>query len=131
MGECNRITIGDFMRKLALLFLLSTSLKAQNWTEINTCGEYQVRGVTRLIKKNLVIVVNEKTRSEIIIKIPVINEAYLAPYLDKPMEALVLLTKKVKGAEVDGKIKEIKPRLPNPINPLDTEVRLVSKAACE
>ncbi|MFA6236939.1 MAG: hypothetical protein WC635_06390 [Bacteriovorax sp.] len=119
------------MRAIAFLYMLLTSAHAQDWTKISACGEYQVRGVARSIKNSLVIVVNEKSRSEIIVKVPVRNEAYLAPYLDKPMEALVLFAKKAAGAEVNGKIKEVKPRLPNPINPMDTGIKFISKVACE
>lgn len=115
-----------------LVFCLFISFsQAQDWTKITSCGEYKVRGVARLIKKSLLIIVNEKTQSEVTIKVPINNEANLAPYLDKPLEATVIFAKNANGPEVSGKIKDVKSRLPDPLNPMDTGINLISKSACE
>lgn len=110
---------------------LSSSALALDWTGISNCGTYQVKGVGRLSDKGLMIVVNEKSQSEVTIIVPIENEAFLAPYVDKAMEASVLFTAKPKGSKAEGIIKEIKSRIPNPINPKDTGIKFISKAACK
>lgn len=112
-------------------FLVCSSLGAQEWTGISSCGTYQVKGIARSTDKGLVIAVNEKSQSEIIIKVSVQNESFLAPYVDKAIEASVLFEKMPRGPIVEGTIKEIKSRIPNPINPLDTGTKLISKAPCK
>lgn len=116
---------------ITFTLLISSSLFAQDWTGISDCGVYQVNAVARSVKNGLVIIVNEKTKSEITISVPVQNEAYLAPYVDRAMTASVIFAKKSQGAKVEGTIKEIKSRIPNPINPMDTGIKLISKAECK
>lgn len=116
---------------LLISFLGCSSLWSQEWNGISSCGTYQVKGVARSTDQGLVIAVNEKSQSEIIIKVSVQNESFLAPYVDKAMEASVLFEKMSRGPSVEGTIKEIKSRIPNPINPMDTGIKLISKAACK
>lgn len=127
-------TIGDFMRfiiSITLILLNSPSVFSQDWTGISDCGTYKVSGVARSAKNGLVIVVNEKSKSEVTINVPLQNEALLAPYVDMALEASLIFTKKSQGSKVEGTIKEIKSRVPNPINPMDTGIKLISKAKCK
>lgn len=113
------------------LILSPVLLASTNWTGISDCGTYQVRGVARSANSAPHIIVNEKTKSQFSIIVPIENEAYLAPYLNREIEAMVLFEKRVQGQKVEGLIKEMKLRVPNPINPLDTGVKLVSKTGCK
>jgi hypothetical protein len=116
---------------ITLTLFISSPLLAQDWTGISDCGVYQVNAVARSVKSGLVIIVNEKTKSEITISVPVQNEAFLAPYVDKAMSASVVFSKKAQGSKAEGSIKDIKSRIPNPINPMDTGIKLISKARCK
>jgi hypothetical protein len=108
------------MRNLLLLssLLISPNLSAD-------CGLYEVRGVGRLTKNGPVVVVNEKTQSEIILNIPITNEAMLAPYIDRPLVASVNIQKQ------QNVIEKISSRLPNPIAPQDTGMKLLEKRDCK
>ena len=116
---------------IIFLIQLSSTVFAQDWTGITDCGIYQVRAVANSTDDGLQIIVNEKTQSEFKIIVPTQNEPYLAPYVKKPLEAKVLIEKKTSGSDVTGTIKEIKSRIPNPIDPMDTGVKLISKAKCK
>jgi hypothetical protein len=113
------------------LFLFSSNLLAQNWTGIDKCGEFQVKGIARYLNHNPVIIVNEKSRSEIIISVPTKNTAFITPYIDKPLQATVKFEKEFHVSQVEGVIKDIKSRLPNPIDPKDTGFSFVSKGECK
>lgn len=122
------------MRLLTSFLLLSliNSLYAADWSGIADCGTYQVRGVVRAPEKSgLHIVVNEKSQSEILVSVSIQDEAALAPYVDKAMEATMAFDKKSPGAKVKGSVKTINSRIPNPINPMDTGIKLISKAVCK
>jgi hypothetical protein len=121
------------MRSLffCFVFLLPSSVFAEAWTGISDCGIYRVKGVARSTPNGLIIVVNEKSKSEINIKIPEHNEAFLAPYVDKAIEASVKIVNKSQGSSVEGIIMKIASRIPNPINPKDTGIKLSSKALCK
>ena len=127
--------LGDFMRFfffIGLIFSFSPLLPAQDWAGFSGCGVYEVRGVARMLKKHLVIVVNEKSQSEITIAVPLKNELFLAPYLDNSLWASVEFQKnKTKKQNLEGLIKEIKSRIPNPLAPDDTGIKLISKVECK
>ncbi len=115
-----------------LIFMISTSLYSQeSWTGINSCGLYRAKGTVQLSKDGPVVIVNEKTKSEIIISVPIQNEPIMAPYIGKPIEASIEFKKISKDSKIIGTVKTIKSRLPNPINPRDTEIILISKGVCE
>jgi hypothetical protein len=104
---------------------------AHNWTGVDKCGEYQVNGVARYLNHTAVIVVNEKSKSEIIIKVPSENSTYLTPYIDKALQATVKFEKEFHISQIEGVIKNINFRLPNPINPTDTGITYISKGECK
>lgn len=126
--------IGTFMSSFLLpifLLLLSLPALAEEWTGFSDCGIYQVNGVARTTKNGLVIVVNEKTQSELIITVPILNEAKLAPYIDKALAANVVIEQKPSGPKFLATIKEIQSRIPNPLAPKDTGIKIISKVECK
>jgi hypothetical protein len=120
-----------FILVATILFSFSFHLLADDWTGITDCGSYLIRGITRSTKNGLIIVVNEKTQSEITILVPILNEAMLAPYIDRAITATVTVEKKLPGEKVRGTIQHIKSRNPNPLNPKDTGVSIITKADCK
>lgn len=125
---------GGFMRSglFCILLMISSSLFSQeSWTGITVCGLYSAKGIVRSYKDGLVINVNEKTKSEIIISVPIMNEPKLAPYLNKAVEASIEFKKLTPHLKLLGTVTQIKSRLPNPIDPSDTGIKLISKGACQ
>ena len=112
------------------LLLLSLAAQAEEWTGID-CGTYEVKGVVRSSKNVLLVVVNEKTKSEIVITVPIPNEALLAPYIDKPIIAKLVVNSKASGAHILGTIQDIQARVPNPVSNSDTGVQLIAKTECK
>ncbi len=119
------------MRFFLLFIALSSTALAADWTGFDGCGLYQVKGVGRIIKNTLVIVVNEKTQSEIIFSVPILNGIKLSPYIDRPLEANLQINEAINGANGKGTIQMIKDRLPNPLNPKDTGIQLLTKSECK
>jgi hypothetical protein len=117
------------MRFLSTILILLVSIPAnsQDWSGISKCGIYLVNGIVRTTPKGHVIVVNEKSQSEFTITVSIPNEAKLAPYLDKAMVAKVALVKK----SLLGEVKEISSRIPNPLSPQDTGVKLLTQIKCQ
>ena len=109
---------------ISLTFLAFTSFHsvyASDWTGMSECGKYQVAGVARLLKSGPAIVLNEKSNSELTINPQASSDNFkLAPYIDKPMVAIVLISKANQGSSLLGSVLDIKFRVPNPINPMDT-----------
>lgn len=116
---------------LVTLFFISIPLIAQDWTGVSSCGTYSANGIVRSTDKGIIFVVNEKTMSELIISVSILNEAILAPYVDKTVKVTVIFSKKYEPKKLEGTIKEIEFRVPNPINPLDTGIKLITKNSCE
>ena len=122
------------MRSIGLFLCLCFSisfLMAADWTGFQGCGHYQVRGVVRTIENTQVIVLNEKSKSEIQFKLPIDNEPMLSPYVNRAIDADLEITKPMNGSKGNGIVKKIKERIPNPINPLDTGLSFVKKSECK
>lgn len=115
----------------AILFTFFISPHPQNWSGITSCGIYQVSGIVRALKSGLVMVINEKTQSEIIISVAIPNEAKLAPYLDKSMLATVAFEKKPLAPNYQAVVKDIASRIPNPLSPKDSGIKILSEAKCQ
>lgn len=120
-----------FLRLLTAFIIMTEPGQAQNWTGISSCGTYQVKGIVRSTENGPIIVVNEKSQSEITISVPIPNEVFLAPFEDRAIVASVELTKKFSFANIIGTIKNIKSRNAHPLNSLDTQIVLISKATCQ
>ena len=111
----------------ALLLLPQISLAA-----LSDCGEYEVRGIVRTKQAGHEIIINEKTMSELTISVPTSEMLKLAPYVDRPMKAVILLDKKFDGTKgVSNKVISISDRIPDPLRPTDTGLELVKKADCK
>ena len=78
---------------ISTTFLSSFANAATLWNGFKGCGMYQALGIGRSTKNGLVIVINEKTQSEIVLTLPIANEATLAPYVDRELNASVILKK--------------------------------------
>lgn len=114
------------------IFLLLLLVPQISFADLSSCGEYQVRAVVRAGKTSHVIIVNEKTRSELTLTMPIVERLKLAPYVDRAISAVVLLNKKFDGTkgEVDN-IISIESRIPDPLSPLDTGIKLIKKVECK
>lgn len=97
------------------------------------CGEYWLAGVVRTTKMGYFIIVNEKTNSEYSFKVPILEEPKLAPYVDRPMLAKIVLPQALNGTQGNiEKVLEVKHRVPNPLHPVfDTGFKLIKKMGCK
>lgn len=115
--------------KFMLLFFMTPTLCLAALSE---CGEYEIKGVVKAGKAGYEIVVNEKTRSELRIQLPTAEQLKVLPYADRAMTANVLLQKKFDGTKgLSDKIISIKTRIPNPLDPQDTGLSLITKSECK
>lgn len=121
---------------LLIVFTLSSPVMAQNKEQFvgtpTDCGEYKIAGVVRRIDDSLKIVVNEKTLSEKIISLALLESGKLGPYLDHAVHVSVMLNKKFDGtkAEASGITQAPSDRLPDPMNPQDTGFLLITPSPC-
>lgn len=117
------------MKFLFFIFFLSTILNAD---ELGSCGEYTLRGVVRPLADGLTIVVNEKTKSEMQIRTTILESSKLGAFIDKPVTVTALLTHKFNGTKgFSEQILKVDFRLPDPINPQDTGLKLNKKTNCK
>lgn len=115
--------------KYALIFLIA--LPTLSMAALSECGEYEVRAVVRAKETSYEIVINEKTRSELNIALPLKEQLKLLPYANKPMTAVLLLDKKFDGTNGRSeKVISIKSRIPDPLKPDDTGLSLLKKTNC-
>jgi len=112
----------------SLIFTFSAS--AADWTGFQGCGLYEVKGVVRFVKNIATMVVNEGTKSEIKISVPIENEPKLSPYIDSPFIAEVEMKTKMNGSLGSGTVMKIETRLPHPLNPKDTGMKFLKKSEC-
>jgi hypothetical protein len=115
--------------KYILLLLLVPQI---SFAELSSCGEYQVRAIVRAGKVGHEIVVNEKTKSELTLTMPIEERIKLAPYVGRAITAVVLLNTKFDGTkgEIDS-IISIENRIPDPMNPADTGLKLIKQTECK
>jgi len=120
------------MRSILILVSLTFafSASAADWTGFQGCGLYEVKGVVRFIKNIATMVVNEGTKSEIKISVPIENEPKLSPYIDTPFIAEVEIKSKMNGSLGTGTVVKIDTRLPHPLNPKDTGMSFLKKSEC-
>lgn len=111
-----------------LMILLPTLSLASMFTE---CGEYSVKGVVRSGQTSFNIIVNEKTQSEHVIDFLPSESQKIGAFVNRPIEAVVLLDKKFNGTIGVGQtIISAKFRIPDPLNPKDTGFSLIKKVEC-
>jgi hypothetical protein len=97
------------------------------------CGLYWVAGIVRITKVGFFIVINENTGSEFSFKSSVTEELKLAPYVDRPMRALVVINQKINGTLGKlAKVDVVKDRIPDPLFPMsDTGFKRTKKLECK
>lgn len=99
---------------------------------ITTCGRYSASGVIRANDNELSLVINEKTKSEYIISMPMREQAKVAGFIDRDVAAEILVEKKFNGQKVMAyKIDKVELRLPDPLNPASTLFTLIKKLDCK
>ncbi len=120
------------MRSLFIFcsLILATSATAADWTGFQGCGLYEVKGVVRFVKNIPTMIINEGTKSEIKLSVPIENEPKLSPYIDTPFIADVELKSKMNGSLGTGTVVKIETRLPHPLNPKDTGMKFLKKSEC-
>ena len=80
-----------------LLFLLPILAFADS-LGLNGCGLYEFKGVPRIQGGKVVLILNEKSLSEIVLRPAIIDEAKLAPYVNL-MGQGVLVINKISGPQ--------------------------------
>lgn len=113
-------------------FLLLMMVPQISLADLTDCGEYEVKAVVRAGKVGHEIIVNEKTQSQLTLSMPVLERLKLAPYVDMPITASVVLNQKFDGSkgEIDAIVK-IENRIPDPMKPGDTGIKLTKKMDCK
>lgn len=114
----------------SLTFYTKTSQSA-DWTGFKGCGLYQVRGVVKYVKNTPTMIVNEGTKSEIQLSVPILNEPKLSPYIDQPFVAEVKILSPMNGSLGRGEVVKIETRLPHPLNPKDTGLTFIKNIGCD
>ncbi len=124
-----------FLMKIILIILIisfKTSSAQANTGSPSLCGDYSVAGVIRLINHEVILVVNEKTKSEHRIHFPTLEQPKLTPYDDRPVTVKLRLQKIWNGTTGLAQIILERPelRVPNPLQPNDTGFSLISAQKC-
>ncbi len=115
------------MKFFLLLILIPTISYADIVME---CGEYTARGIVRG-GVGISIIVNEKTQSQYTITMPVGLQAQIGSYLNSDVTAKLVIEKKLSPVKGETKkIVSIERRIPNPLNPEDTGLKLNKKMDC-
>lgn len=111
---------------LSLLFF-SEATKAT----LTECGEYSANGVVRAKSDGIKFIINEKTLSEFVISLPVLEQMKIAGFVDKDVTIVLLLNKKTIGQKLESsEIRSATLRIPDPLNPKDTGLSLRKGEKC-
>lgn len=92
------------MRILYVIFLILPFSSFAESLGLAGCGVYEFKGIPRIQKDKVVLVLNEKSLSEIILRPAIIDEAKLAPYVNLVAHGELVINK-VTGPRT-GDIKE-------------------------
>lgn len=111
---------------ILFIFICGTTT-GREWAGIKKCGSYQLNGIIRSINSSLVIVLNEKTQSELVIHVDTLSESQLAPYLDQPISAISNFDT---SNDLKATLSSINARIPNSLSPKDTGARLITARQC-
>jgi hypothetical protein len=117
------------MKFFIFLFLIPQLLFAIDFTG---CGEYSIKGVIRAKEKGFVMIVNEKTASEITLMLSINEQARIAIFNDASIASIVILDQPFNGTiGIAKKVVTLEKRIPDPLNPSDTGLELVKKMDCK
>lgn len=97
------------------VFLLGIFI-ASNSFAATGCFLYEVKGVARILNKEIQLVVNKDTMSEFIFTLPTKEEHKLAPYLDVTSVGTYVFKKKPQSKDKILLVKTISRSTPDPIN---------------
>lgn len=101
---------------LILLFLSLNTFSSEIGVE--ACGLYQFKGIPKISGKEMVIIINDQSLSEIRLKIPEEEESKIVPYLDKTSSGEIRISKiSDDWSGVISSIKKVNISMPDPLNP--------------
>ena len=118
--------------KYFLFLFLFISLNAYSSIGLNTCGQYTFKGTPQIDKKDIVIFINEKTKSQIRLIVPLSEQYKITPYLKMTIEGELSISEinNLWNAQV-GILKNIKISVPDPLNPSKNSfLKLVRRNKC-
>ncbi len=97
------------------------------------CGIYEINGVVRRGEHHYLIVMAEKTKSQMVLETRSSGELSILPYENFPIHAIVSIEQKFDGTLGKiAKVIEIRKRVPDPIHPTaDTYLKLKKAEKCE
>lgn len=87
-----------------MIFLILPSLSFAESLGLSGCGVYEFKGIPRIKNDKVVLVLNEKSMSEIVLKPAIIDEAKLAPFVNLVAQG-ELVVGKITGPRA-GDVKE-------------------------
>lgn len=97
------------------------------------CGEYKISGMVQIVDDDIVIVVHAKSKSQIILSVPLTQQVAIGHYLFRDFSINALLNEKFDGTY--GKIATFtgpgELRVPDPLNPKDTGFQLIKEQSCK
>ncbi|MBY0518238.1 MAG: hypothetical protein K2P81_15115 [Bacteriovoracaceae bacterium] len=100
--------------------------------EASACGIYDFKGMARIIDGHVTLVVNEKTNSEVVIKVTGHDEATLAPYVDLPFKGIVHTNKMPTPRQMQAtKFSGLDYSVADPLNPMQNSyIKLKKGTKC-
>lgn len=115
-----------------IIFLYSFQVSSAEWTGFSGCGKYSFKGVVRTQKDHrMILVINEKTLSEIVFNSSNKGQIQLASYQDRAVTGEINIVKKMDGPLGDIEVVKIEERIPNPLMPHDTGIKFLSSDKCK
>lgn len=115
--------------KIVIMIIYSMNVNA---TQITECGDYQIEGFVRKQNSNAVIIINEKTLSEIKLSSPFNWEAKLHAYMNQPIDAKIKIIKKMNAQSGSlHSIQAIDLRIPDPAKYHPEKIKLIKKGVCQ
>ena len=120
------------MRFLILLTIIFT-LNTYASIGLNSCGEFEFRGVPQIDDKEMIVVINNKSKSEIRILIPLSEQSRITPYLKHTVEGKIKISKIKnlwRGEAIE--LKDIRLIVPDPLNPsINSFLKIIKSKKCQ
>lgn len=118
-----------------IIFVLSFALSFNTFASIglNSCGEYAFKGTPQIDDKQMVVIIKEKSKSEIRLVVPLAEQSKITPYLKLTIEGRLTLSKiyHLWKGEVT-QLKDIKLTVPDPLHPhKNSFLNLIKSKKCQ
>lgn len=84
---------------------------------LKSCGIYAFQGIPKLLDKKMILVLNEKSLSELVIDVSKQDQLIFAPYLNIVTKGELEVTKMTDFKTVTAKFLKLDYGMPNPLNP--------------